>query len=204
MGRAPHSKARSTGRTKSNVSVNLSVISHQTAADVRTADMKTATYNGAIPVDATQVQLTDVCTLGKVEKHLTLTAGRNVSGRKWKVRTQKRASSLVTTDVNNNTKTWAARQAVRLARQEALELQEALKQQRILLLREKRERREENETRRSEKEFKSASRNVQTLNINKLGSTLKSLSKKQLRQIKKTRVNSKTGAIEYVSAYAKS
>jgi hypothetical protein len=204
MGRAPHSKARSTGRTKSNVSVNLSVISSKSAADVKAADALTATYNGEIPVDVSQVQTQDVCELGKVEKHLTTKAGQNVSGRKWKVRTQKRASSLVTTSVNNNTKTWEARQQVRLQRQEALALQEELKQQRILALREKRERREENETRRSEKEFASASRNVQTLNINKLGSTLKSLSKKQLRQIKKTRVNSKTGAVEYVSAYAKS
>jgi hypothetical protein len=202
MGRAPHSKARSTGRTKSSLNVNLSVQSDTPAAV--TAKTTTPVYNGEIPVDPTQVLQHDVCELGKVEKHLTLKAGQNVSGRKWKVRAQKRASSLVHTSVNNHTKTWESRQAERLARQEALALQEELKQQRILALREKRERRQENETRRSAKEFQSASRNVQTLNIHKLGSTLKSLSKKQLRQIKKTRVNSKTGAVEYVSAYAKS
>jgi rRNA-processing protein CGR1 len=170
--------------------------------DTNTGAVATNNYNGVIPIDSSTVFETDVCEL--TEEHLTTINGRNVSGRKWKVRPQKRASSLVKTSINNNTKTWESRNAERLQRQEALALQEELKQQRILALREKRERREENERRRSEKEFENTSRSVQTLNRNKLGSTLKSMSKKQLRQIKKTRVNSKTGATEYVSAYAKS
>jgi hypothetical protein len=41
---------------------------------------------------------------------------------------------------------------------------------------------------------------AQTLNATKVGLTLKALSKKQLRQIKKTRLNTKTGVVEYVGA----
>jgi hypothetical protein len=199
MARSSTSRSKSNGKTITSASTDAVTVTP--GANVVVIEN---TYNGEIPVDPKTVFEVDVCELGLVEKHLTNTAGRNVSGRTWKVRAQKRASSLIKTSINNNTKTWEARQSERLARQEALALQGELKQQRILTLREKRERREENERRRSEKEFETASRSVQTLNMNKLGSTLKSMSKKQLRQIKKTRVNSKTGAIEYVSAYAKS
>ena len=67
----------------------------------------------------------------------------------------------------------------------------------------KKERRLENERRRAENEFKNAQKSAKALNTGRLRSTLKSMSKKQLRQIKKTRMNSKTGVVEYVSAYAR-
>jgi len=67
---------------------------------------------------------------------------------------------------------------------------------------EKKERRLENERRRMENEFKVASRSAQRLGKN-ADVKLKAMNKKQLRQIKKTRMNTKTGTIEYVSAYAK-
>mmetsp|Transcript_2837 Transcript_2837/g.7790 ORF Transcript_2837/g.7790 Transcript_2837/m.7790 type:complete len:177 (+) Transcript_2837:130-660(+) len=131
------------------------------------------------------------------------TKGRNVSGRAWKVRPQKRASSLVKTKVNNRTKTWEQRQQEKLARKEALELQSELREERRQMKVQKKERRLENEKRRAENEFKNAQKSTKELNTGKLKSTLKAMSKKQLRKIKKTRMNSKTGVLEYVSAYAK-
>jgi len=129
--------------------------------------------------------------------------GRNQSGRSWKVRSQKRASSLVKTRVNNQSKTWDARRAEKLARKEALELQTEMREEKRQSVLARRERRLENEKRRAENELRAMERSVQTLNVGRVGQTLKSLSKKQLRQIKKTRVNTKTGVVEYVPAYAK-
>uniref|UniRef100_A0A7S4ER53 Coiled-coil domain-containing protein 86 n=1 Tax=Pseudo-nitzschia australis TaxID=44445 RepID=A0A7S4ER53_9STRA len=131
------------------------------------------------------------------------TKGRNVSGRSWKVRPQKRASSLIKTKVNNGSKTWEQRRQEKLARKESLELQTELREERKQSKILKKERRLENEKRRAENEFKNAQKSSKQLNTGKLKSTLNAMSKKQLRQIKKTRMNSKTGVLEYVSAYAK-
>jgi Cgr1 family len=128
---------------------------------------------------------------------------RNVSGRGWKHGAQKRASSLVKTKFNNQAKTWEELQAAKCARKEALELQKELLEERRKAAIEKKERRLENEKRRAENELKNMQKSVQTLNSSKVGVTLKALSKKQLRQIKKTRLNAKTGVVEYVPAYAK-
>ena len=133
----------------------------------------------------------------------TSTKGRNVSGRTWKVRPQKRASSLVKTKINNQTKTWEQRKQEKIARQEALELQTELREERRQAKISKKERRLENEKRRAQNEFKQAQRTAKELNTGRLRSTLKAMSKKQLRQIKKTRMNPKTGVVEYVPAYAK-
>ena len=131
------------------------------------------------------------------------TKGQNVSGRTWKVRAQKRASSIVKTKVNNGTKTWDQRQQERLARKEYLELQSELREERRQSKIVKKERRLENEKRRAENEFKNAQKSAKELNTGKLRTTLNTKSKKQLRKIKKTRMNNKTGVLEYVSAYAK-
>lgn len=131
------------------------------------------------------------------------TKGRNVSGRSWKIRPQKRASSLVKTKANNQTKTWEERQHERLARKEALELQSELREERRQVKVLKKERRLENERRRAENEFKQQQQSAKELNAGRLKSTLKAMSKKQLRQIKKTRMNPRTGTLEYVPAYSK-
>ena len=131
------------------------------------------------------------------------TKGRNVSGRSWKVRAQKRSSTLIKSKFNNRTKTWEQRQQEKLARKEALELQSELREERRQSKIQKKERRLENERRRAENEFKNAQKSTKELNTGKLKSTLKAMSKKQLRKIKKTRMNPKTGVLEYVSAYAK-
>ncbi|GKY91820.1 hypothetical protein MPSEU_000153600 [Mayamaea pseudoterrestris] len=129
--------------------------------------------------------------------------GRNVSGRSWKMRPQKRASTLVKNKLNNLATDWDKKEALKRAKAEAKELQETLKQEKIKSMLLKKERRLENEKRRAENEFKTMQASVQKLNPNKVGLTMKALSKKQLRNIKKTRMNTKTGVVEYVSAYAK-
>jgi hypothetical protein len=133
----------------------------------------------------------------------TSTKGRNVSGRSWKVRPQKRSSSLVKTKINNQSKPWEVREEERLAKKEIRELQTQMREDRRQGKIVKKERRLENEKRRAENEFKSSQLSAKSLNVNKLGNTLKAMSKKQLRQVKKTRVNPKTGLVEYVSAYSK-
>lgn len=127
--------------------------------------------------------------------------GRSVSGRNWKLRQQTRASSLVTKTVQNGkSKSWEKRMKERNERRELLEKEKELKEEKIRLIQEKKERRLEQERRRQENEFKVASRSAQRLGKN-ADFKLKAMNKKQLRQIKKTRMNTKTGAIEFVSAY---
>lgn len=155
-----------------------------------------------VPVDTHKTVFSgDVVKLVTVDRELT--KGRNVSGRKWKVRPQKPASTLILTTTNNLVKSFESRQAEKLAKKEANELQTELREERRLGKVAKRERRAENEKKRMENEYKNAQKSAQTLNYNKVGSTMKAMSKKQLRQIKKTRMNTKTGVIEYVSAFAK-
>lgn len=142
------------------------------------------------------------------ESHPALAAhaakGRNVSGRSWKLRPQKRASSLVTKNgANNRARSWQAKQAQRLLAKEIKEAQAELVQERIADKREKRERRLENERRRMQNEYDNAKKSMQTLNVTRLGNTMKRMNKKQLRQIKKTRMNTKTGVVEFVGAYEK-
>jgi hypothetical protein len=159
--------------------------------------------NYPIPhVDPTQIMDGDIVTILEHPKDST-TKGRNASGRSWKVRPQKRASSLIHTKVNNGTKSWEVRQQEKSARKESLELQGELREERRQTKVVKKERRLENEKRRMENEFKSAQQSAKSLNVGKLHSKMKAMSKKQLRQIKKTRLNTKTGVVEYVPAYAK-
>lgn len=126
--------------------------------------------------------------------------GRNVSGRSWKTFPRKRASSIV---VKPRVKSWEERMAEKCARKEIKDLQGQLKEEKRQAAIERKERRLENERRRAENELKAMEKSVQTLNHDRVGRTLKSMSKKQLRQIKKTRLNTKTGVVEYVPAYAK-
>ena len=137
-----------------------------------------------------------------IKKAPTILKGRNVSGRDWKPQ-QSRASNLITkTPQNNASKSWERRKAERAARKDLLERERELKEEKRQAAIEKKERRLEQEKRRMENEFRAASRSAQMLGKN-ADLKMKSMNKKQLRQIKKTRINTKTGAIEYVSAYAK-
>mmetsp|Transcript_19732 Transcript_19732/g.29068 ORF Transcript_19732/g.29068 Transcript_19732/m.29068 type:complete len:157 (+) Transcript_19732:130-600(+) len=129
--------------------------------------------------------------------------GRNVSGRSWKVRPQKRASSLVTkVKLNARSTSWEKKQEERQRKQAIAEKEKELKDAKKQAAIEKKERRIEQERRRAENEFKSASKSAQNITKN-VNMKMKAMSKKQLRQIKKTRMNTKTGVLEYVGAYAK-
>lgn len=139
----------------------------------------------------------------RTETTIDVSKGRNVSGRGWKTQPQKRASSLIKTAFNNQSTSWAKKVAERTNRREAAALQSELREQKRQSAIQKKARRLENETRRAENEFRAVQKSVQSLNHSKIGVTLKAMSKKQLRQVKKTRMNQKTGVVEYVSAYAK-
>jgi hypothetical protein len=129
--------------------------------------------------------------------------GRSVSGRSWKFRPQKRASSLITKTVQNGrSTTWEKKMKEKELRRALMEREREMKEVKRQGILAKNERRLENEKRRMENEFKVASKSAQTLGKN-ADVKLKALNKKQLRQIKKTRMNTKTGAIEFVSAYKK-
>jgi|UniRef100_A0A8J9S4F3 hypothetical protein len=173
------------------------------------AAKKLAAAHAAMPQDPKHTMPGDVTKLGlppsaeTSETNGNTIKGRNVSGRVWKVRPQKRASTLVKTKTNNLVKSWESRQTEKLARKEALELQKHLQDERRDAAVAKKERRLENEKRRAENEYRNMQKSLQTLNHAKLGSTLKAMSKKQLRQVKKTRLNTKTGVVELVPAYAK-
>lgn len=129
--------------------------------------------------------------------------GRSVSGRSWKVRPQKRASTLIKTKTNNQVKSFQERLKEKRERKESLELQAELREERRQTKVVKKERRLENEKKRAENEYKQAQKSAKQLNLGKLSSTLKAMSKKQLRQVKKTRINTKTGVVEFVPAYSK-
>jgi len=129
--------------------------------------------------------------------------GRNASGRNWKLRPQTRASSLLTkTPQNAKSTTWEKKMKEKELRRAILEKEKEMKEEKKQGILEKKERRLQNEKRRMENEFKVASSSAQRLGKNS-DFKLKAMNKKQLRQIKKTRMNTKTGTIEYVSAYAK-
>ena len=129
--------------------------------------------------------------------------GRNTSGRNWKQAPKKRFSSLYYSKESNLSKSWSKhmqeKEKRRIAQQKQKEMQEETRRLKV----EKKERRLENEKRRAENEFKNASRHAQKMNLNTIGHKLKTMNKKQLRQIKKTRMNTKTGVLEYVPAYSK-
>ncbi len=128
--------------------------------------------------------------------------GRNVSGRKWKMRPQKRTSSIVTkAAINRASTTWEEKEAMRARRKAVKEHEDEIKQRDADERAEKKARREEQEKRRAENEFKATQ--MQQLNLSKVGTKMKAMSKKQLRLIKKTRMNNKTGVLELVDAYAK-
>lgn len=131
--------------------------------------------------------------------------GQNASGRPWKVRPQKRASTLVTSKVNGRVKDWTDRLAEKERRRETVRVQKEMEDARRQEAIDKKQRRLDNEKRRQENELKNLEKSgaIQALNHDRVGRTLKAMNKKQLRNIKKSRVNTKTGVVEFVSAYAK-
>ena len=74
---------------------------------------------------------------------------------------------------------------------------------RIKAKRLKRQKRLDNEKRRMDNEYFNAKQSMQTWNAGQLDTTMRNMNKKELRQIKKSRMNSKTGVVEFVGAYGK-
>ena len=128
--------------------------------------------------------------------------GNNVSGRPWKNRPQKRTSTMITkTKLNNKASSWDAKATEQRRKKEIREREAGLKAEKKEEYRVKRERDEQREKRRMENELKSSK--VQAMNVDKIGGKMRTMSKKELRMVKKSRVNIKTGVVEYVDAYAK-
>ncbi|RHY56060.1 hypothetical protein DYB26_005032 [Aphanomyces astaci] len=120
--------------------------------------------------------------------------GVPVSGRSWK-KTQRSKNSMMTYKATKTlSTTWDEKMAAKSKKKEMKDLEHEIanrkKQEKV----DKRVAREEKEKRRIANEFKAS-----TLQVIKKTHKLKSMSKKQLRNIKKTRMN-KNGEIELVSA----
>ena len=119
--------------------------------------------------------------------------GRNVSGRPWKQPPKSRSSSLKMTQPR---KSWDAKKRDREARQRAREKEAELVEARKERIAEQKRKTEEKRSRKRMNEFRNAQYQVITND-----KTVKSLSKKKLRQIKRTRVAA-DGEVELVDAYA--
>ena len=119
--------------------------------------------------------------------------GRNVSGRPWKQPPKSRSSSLKMTQPR---KSWDAKKKDREARQRAREKEAELVEARKERIAEQKRKTEEKRSRKRRNEFRNAQYQVITND-----KTVKSLSKKKLRQIKRTRVAA-DGEVELVDAYA--
>lgn len=140
------------------------------------------------------------------------------SGRIWKPKQTQRFSAQQRTGfLKNQCKTFEEREEIRKRKLQVLELEREMKEERKRKMQEKKERREEQERRRKENEYKSSAFQVVrpyndsvycgslfNLLIRPLlqikAEKLKGMSKKQLRSIKKTSVNSK-GVTELVSPW---
>ncbi|CAH0521376.1 unnamed protein product [Peronospora belbahrii] len=126
-----------------------------------------------------------------------LPRGRPVSGRVWKKVQKTRFSGQGYTGTKLLSSTWEEKMLKRTKLKELKALQEEIKNRRQSERDAKRQAREEKEKRRKENELKSAA--VQVISRTH---RLKTMSKKQLRNIKKTIVN-KQGVVEYVPVYSK-
>ncbi|RLN71019.1 hypothetical protein BBJ28_00013991 [Nothophytophthora sp. Chile5] len=122
--------------------------------------------------------------------------GRPVSGRVWKKVQKTRFSSQGFKGTKVLSTTWEEKLLKRSKLKDLKELQAEIKARHQAERDAKRQAREDKEKRRKENELKSAA--VQISRTHRL----KTMSKKQLRNIKKTIVN-KQGVVEYVPVYSK-
>mmetsp|Transcript_33069 Transcript_33069/g.53946 ORF Transcript_33069/g.53946 Transcript_33069/m.53946 type:complete len:143 (+) Transcript_33069:64-492(+) len=121
--------------------------------------------------------------------------GKPTSGRVWK-KPQKRASTIKTSGTTQLRSTWAQKMEERKKKDAYKARIEDMKEQKRIEIETRKKEKEEREARRQENEMKA----TQYQTITKTGK-LRGMSKKQLRQIKKTRVNTKTGKVELVDLY---
>lgn len=122
--------------------------------------------------------------------------GMPKSGRNWKVVETARHSNQARQGVMaNQSKSYSQHTAARDKKRQIKALEQEMKDARIEKIAEKKQKKEDQEKRRLANQYKSSS----TQNINP--EKLKSMSKKQLRLVKKTRMNNRTGQLELVNAY---
>ena len=132
-----------------------------------------------------------------------LVCAGNVSGRCWKRRDQKRASTFMRNDGNGiggsgASSSWSEKQSRKRRREEVKQLENDLKEEKRQAKIEARRRREERAALRAANELKGTT--MQTLSKTH---KLKTMNKKQLRMIKKTAINAETGQLELVSPWKK-
>lgn len=118
--------------------------------------------------------------------------GRNVSGRTWKASETKRSSAVRAKAPSD----WAKRAAEREARKRMKDTEAALLEGRKERLAAAKKKREDKKARAQQNEFKAS-----TFQVISNDKTVKALSKKQMRAIKRTRVSAQ-GQVELVGAYA--
>jgi len=119
--------------------------------------------------------------------------GRNVSRRGWKKKQPARSSAL---KQKPGARTYAERKAAALERREVMEKEAELVEARRARMIGAREKRDAKRARKQRAEYNNSQYQVITNET-----TVKSLSKKQMRNIKRTRM-SKEGELEFVDAYA--
>ncbi|CAM9995272.1 unnamed protein product [Scytosiphon promiscuus] len=123
--------------------------------------------------------------------------GRCVSGRDWKARNQsQRASMQRTTATETLSSTWAKKLEIKAKRQAIMAMEKEMRDAKLKEIEDKKQEKLEREKRRQQNEMKNTT--YQTISKTH---KMKTMSKKQLRQIKKRQVNSRTGEIEFVSPW---
>lgn len=128
----------------------------------------------------------------------TIPDGIPKSGRVWKVKQTSRASALLRTGLlQNQIKTLEEKQIIRNKKAAILQLEREMKEESKKKREIQKEKRLENNKRRMANEYKNTS--YQALNPEKI----KTMSKKQLRMVRKTSMN-KNGQVELVNPWESS
>eukprot|EP00752_Nemacystus_decipiens_P006876 g6177.t1 len=123
--------------------------------------------------------------------------GRCVSGRVWKARNQsQRASMQRTTATETLSSSWAKKLEIKAKRQAIMAMEKEMRDTKLREIEERKQEKLEREKRRQRNEMKNTT--YQTISKTH---KMKTMSKKQLRQIKKRQINSRTGEVEFVSPW---
>ncbi|CAM9319054.1 unnamed protein product [Ectocarpus sp. 8 AP-2014] len=123
--------------------------------------------------------------------------GRCVSGRDWKARNQsQRASMQRTTATETLSSSWAKKLEIKAKRQAIMAMEKEMRDAKLQEIEDKKQEKLEREKRRQQNEMKNTT--YQTISKTH---KMKTMSKKQLRQIKKRQINSRTGEVEFVSPW---